>query len=135
MNYDTIPTTVFTPLEYGSVGFSEGVANKKYGEENIEIYHSVFQPLEWQYNKAHNGKRFCYVKLVTVIPENYKIVGFHILCPNAGEVTQGIAAAIHVGITKEQLDDVVGIHPTVAEEFTKLTITKREEANPVKESC
>ena len=44
-----------------------------------------------------------------------KIIGFHILCPNAGEVTQGFAVAMHVGVTKEQLDDVVGIHPTIAE--------------------
>jgi len=47
MNYNTIPTTVFTPLEYGSVGYSEEAATAKFGEENIEIYHSVFQPLEW----------------------------------------------------------------------------------------
>jgi len=64
-----------------------------------------------------------------------KIIGFHILCPNAGEVTQGFAVAMHVGINKEQLDDVVGIHPTIAEEFTKLSVTKREDPNPVKESC
>jgi len=75
------------------------------------------------------------VKIITVIQENYKIIGFHILCPNAGEITQGVAAAIHVGITKEQLDDVIGIHPTVAEEFTKLMTTKREDANPAQHSC
>lgn len=135
MNYHTIPTTVFTPLEYGSCGWSEEDAIKEYGDERIEIYHTTFQPLEWQYNKAFNSKRLCYVKLVCLIPENMKIIGFHILCPNAGEITQGIGAAIHVGITKSQLDDVVGIHPTIAEEFTKLTTTKRENPNPVKSSC
>ena len=67
MNYDTIPTTVFTPLEYGSVGLSEEDANKKYGPDDIEVYHTYFQPLEWQYNKAHNSKRNCYVKIITVI--------------------------------------------------------------------
>lgn len=75
------------------------------------------------------------MKLICHIPEKLKIIGFHIMCPNAGEVTQGIAAAMHVGITKDQLDEVVGIHPTVAEEFTTLTVTKRENPNPIKESC
>lgn len=42
---------------------------------------------------------------------------------------------MHVGITKDQLDDVVGIHPTVAEEFTSLKTTMRDDPNPVKSSC
>lgn len=47
MNYDTIPTTVFTPLEYGSCGLSEEEAIKRHGDENIEVYHTFFSPLEW----------------------------------------------------------------------------------------
>lgn len=47
MNYDTIPTTVFTPLEYGCCGLSEEDANKRFGPDNIEVYHSIFSPLEW----------------------------------------------------------------------------------------
>lgn len=57
MNYDTIPTTVFTPLEYGCCGLSEEDAVKRHGEENIEVYHSIFSPLEWQYNKGFTSKR------------------------------------------------------------------------------
>jgi len=47
MNYDTIPTTVFTPLEYGCIGLSEEDAIKRHGDSNIEIYHTIFSPLEW----------------------------------------------------------------------------------------
>jgi pyruvate/2-oxoglutarate dehydrogenase complex dihydrolipoamide dehydrogenase (E3) component len=47
MNYDTIPTTVFTPLEYGCCGLSEEEAIKRHGDANIEIYHTIFSPLEW----------------------------------------------------------------------------------------
>ena len=135
MDYDNVPTTVFTPQEYGCVGFAEEDAIEKYGEENIEVFHTEFSPLEYQYNKAFTAKRPCYVKLVCVIPEDLKIVGFHILSPNAGEITQGIAVAVKIGCTKAQLDEVVGIHPTTAETFTDLTITRRENPNPVKSSC
>jgi pyruvate/2-oxoglutarate dehydrogenase complex dihydrolipoamide dehydrogenase (E3) component len=57
----------------------------------------------------------CYLKLVTDKSQNEKVLGFHILAPNAGEITQGIALAIKKGITKQDLDDTVGIHPTIAE--------------------
>lgn len=67
--------------------------------------------------------------------DNNRVIGFHVLCPNAGEVTQGIALAVKVGITKEQLDNCVGIHPTIAEEVTDLDVDKADEPNPVKTSC
>jgi thioredoxin reductase (NADPH) len=50
MDYDNIATTVFTPLEYGAIGLSEEDAIKKFGEDAIEIYHTHFKPLEWNYN-------------------------------------------------------------------------------------
>jgi thioredoxin reductase (NADPH) len=52
--------------------------------------------------------------------------------PNAGEVVQGFALAITMGATKEQFDDLVGIHPTAAEEFTVLTVTKESKATLLK---
>jgi pyruvate/2-oxoglutarate dehydrogenase complex dihydrolipoamide dehydrogenase (E3) component len=47
MDYDLVPTTVFTPLEYGCCGPSEEDAKKQYGADNIKTYHTEFQPLEW----------------------------------------------------------------------------------------
>jgi pyruvate/2-oxoglutarate dehydrogenase complex dihydrolipoamide dehydrogenase (E3) component len=55
--------------------------------------------------------------------DNNRVVGFHILAPNAGEITQGISVAMKCGLTKSQLDDTVGIHPTIAEEFTTMQVT------------
>ena len=74
-----------------------------------------------------------------------RVVGFHILAPNAGEITQGIGVAMKCGLTKEQLDDTVGIHPTIAEvnyslfnssfqEFTSL-FTTTDEGDGKKTGC
>jgi thioredoxin reductase (NADPH) len=131
MDYKFIATTVFTPLEYGCVGFSEEEAIAKFGKDNIKTYHSEFKPLEWNFNLDNPNN--CYLKLVTDVSQNEKVLGFHILSPNAGEITQGVALAVKMGVTKSQLDQTVGIHPTVAEEFTSLTAITGEDAE--KEGC
>merc|ERR1711962_1661946 len=122
MDYTNVCTTVFTPLEYGSCGLSEEAAIAKYGQDDIEVYHSNFWPLE--HTVAHRPENDCYAKLVCVKSQREKVVGFHILGPNAGEITQGFGGMIKLGATKEDFDDLVGIHPTCAEILTTLTITK-----------
>ncbi|NXW01858.1 TRXR1 reductase, partial [Fregetta grallaria] len=112
-DYVNVPTTVFTPLEYGACGYSEEAAVEKFGEENIEVYHSHFWPLEWTVPSRDNNK--CYAKIICNIQDNERVIGFHVLGPNAGEVTQGFAAAMKCGLTKEQLDSTIGIHPVCAE--------------------
>lgn len=65
-----VPTTVFTPLEYGCVGLSEEDAIAKHGEENLEVYHSYFKPLEWTTNHDEHGgvavreDNICFLKLI-----------------------------------------------------------------------
>jgi len=66
MDYSNVPTTVFTPLEYGCIGLSEAEAKAMYGEENIATWHTEFQPLEWAYNKESHGGRQAYVKVLVV---------------------------------------------------------------------
>eukprot|EP01063_Lacrimia_lanifica_P038952 TRINITY_DN840_c0_g4_i2.p2 TRINITY_DN840_c0_g4~~TRINITY_DN840_c0_g4_i2.p2 ORF type:complete len:612 (+),score=234.83 TRINITY_DN840_c0_g4_i2:61-1896(+) len=122
MSQEMVPTTVFTPLEYGCVGPSEEDAIKQYGESNIEIYHTKFTPLEW--TVADKPANVCYLKLITSKKENEKVIAFHILSPNAGEILQGVSVAIRAGATKAHFDDTVGIHPTIAELFTDLKVTK-----------
>ncbi|EPY74058.1 thioredoxin reductase 1, cytoplasmic isoform 3 [Camelus ferus] len=100
-DYENVPTTVFTPLEYGACGLSEEKAVEKFGEENIEE----------------------------------RVVGFHMLGPNAGEVTQGFAAALKCGLTKDQLDSTIGIHPVCAEVFTTLSVTKRSGGSILQAGC
>uniref|UniRef100_A0A8C7Y0Y3 thioredoxin-disulfide reductase (NADPH) n=1 Tax=Oryzias sinensis TaxID=183150 RepID=A0A8C7Y0Y3_9TELE len=119
-DYINVPTTVFTPMEYGSCGLPEERAVELYGLENIEVYHSLFWPLEFTVANRDNNK--CYSKIIVNKLDNERVIGFHYLGPNAGEVTQGFGAAMKCGITKEQLDGTIGIHPTCAEvEHLKFT--------------
>ena len=101
MDYVGVPTTVFTPLEYGCCGYSEEDAAKQFGAENLNCYHTAFQPLEWQYFKMRPDGTMCYIKVICNKLDNDRVVGFHLLSPNAGEVTQGIGVAMKIGLTKE----------------------------------
>merc|ERR1711988_270377 len=134
MDYHTIPTTVFTPLEYGAIGYAEEDALAKFGEENIEVYHTVFTPLEWSlapdfdepdaFDLYEKDKTACLAKLVCLKTDAERVVGLHYCGPNAGEVTQGFATAMRLGATKLDFDMTIGIHPTCAENFTTLKVTK-----------
>lgn len=132
MNYKLIATTVFTPLEYGAVGFSEEEAKATYGADNVVSFHSIFKPLEWVYNENHPTDN-CYVKIVTLGPEQ-KVIGMHFVGPNAGEVIQGFGVAVKAGITKAQLDSTVGIHPTNAEEMLEVNTKTTDEISQA-EGC
>ncbi|XP_038170372.1 thioredoxin reductase 1, cytoplasmic isoform X1 [Arvicola amphibius] len=132
-DYENVPTTVFTPLEYGCCGLPEEKAIEKFGEENIEVYHSFFWPLEWTVPSRDNNK--CYAKIICNLKDNERVVGFHVLGPNAGEVTQGFAAALKCGMTKQQLDSTIGIHPVCAEIFTTLSVTKRSGGDILQTGC
>jgi len=134
MNYNTIATTVFTPNEYGNVGLSEEDAIAQFGVDDIEVYLTQFTTLE--HSACHRLKHpsigddedrghSCLSKLVCVKSQNEKVVGFHFVGPNAGEMTQGFALALKLGATKADFDGLVGIHPTDAESFCALSITKR----------
>jgi len=121
-DYVNVCTTVFTPLEYGCCGLSEEEAIAKYGEDDLEVYHQNFWPLEW--TVAHRPENNCYIKLICVKSQKEKVVGFHYLGPNAGEVTQGFGMSLKMGATKADFDNLIGIHPTTAENFTTMSITK-----------
>jgi len=135
MDYTDVATAVFTPIEYGAVGYSEGDAIKALGKDRVKVYHCSAQPLEWNLN--HERKEdMGYMKVVVDVAEKEKVVGVHILGPNAGEVIQGLSVALKCGATKEHFDDCVGIHPTFAESYTTLTEIKEEgKALPTKGGC
>ncbi|CAH2074701.1 unnamed protein product, partial [Iphiclides podalirius] len=133
MDYENVATTVFTPLEYGCVGLSEEAALDRYGEESIEVYHAFYKPTEFFI--PQRNIRNCYLKAVAERGGAQRVLGLHFVGPVAGEVIQGFAAAIKCGLTMEQLMNTVGIHPTVAEEFTRLNITKRSGKDPNPASC
>ena len=99
----------------------------------MEVYHSHFLPLEW--TVAHHEPNDCYLKVLVDLSDNEKVIGMHYLGPNAGEVMVGYSAAIKMGLTYKQLRLTVGIHPTTAEEFTLLHITKRSGVSAEKSGC
>ncbi|NXJ87336.1 TRXR3 reductase, partial [Corythaixoides concolor] len=132
-DYINVPTTVFTPLEYGSCGLAEERAIEEYGKQNLEVYHSLFWPLEWTVPGRDNNT--CYAKIICSKRDNNRVIGFHVLGPNAGEVTQGFAAAIKCGLTKELLDETIGIHPTCGEVFTTMDVTKASGQDITQRGC
>ncbi|XP_026463463.1 thioredoxin reductase 1, mitochondrial-like isoform X1 [Ctenocephalides felis] len=133
MDYENIATTVFTPLEYACVGLSEEDATKMYGADKLEIYHAYYKPTEFFI--PQRSIKHCYLKAVALRDGPQKVLGLHFIGPNAGEVIQGFAAAMKCNLTMEALLNTVGIHPTIAEEFTRLNVTKRSGKDPNPASC
>jgi len=125
-DYVNVPTTVFTPIEYGAIGLTEEDAIEKYGEDDLEVYQTNFTPLEW--TVAHRESNAGYAKLLCVKSLQERVVGLHVVGPNAGEMTQGWTVGIKLKATKADFDNSIGIHPTCAEVFTTLNVTKRSGA-------
>ncbi|XP_059489563.1 thioredoxin reductase 2, mitochondrial-like [Neocloeon triangulifer] len=123
MDYKNIPTCLFTTLEYSSVGLSEEKAIELYGEDGVQVHHMYYVPTEFTLAKRDSSK--CYLKVIssTEIEKN-TVLGVHFAGLNAGEIIQGFACAVKCGLTLDQLLSTVGVHPTVAQEFTKLRVRK-----------
>ncbi|SBS85981.1 thioredoxin reductase [Plasmodium ovale curtisi] len=135
MDYTFIPTSIYTPIEYGACGYSEEKAYELYGKSNVEIFLQEFNNLE--ISAVHRKKCMkvqkdeydvdisstCLAKLVCLKNEDYQVVGFHYVGPNAGEVTQGMALALKLNVKKKDFDNCIGIHPTDAESFMNLFVT------------
>lgn len=116
MDYSAIPTAVFCQPNIGTVGLTEEEARE--AGHRLRIYRSEFRPMK--YTLSGRDER-CLMKLV-VDDETDKVLGAHMVGPDAGEIIQGLAVAIKAGATKAQFDSTMGIHPTSAEEF----VTMRE---------
>ncbi|KAA0163334.1 hypothetical protein FNF28_04254 [Cafeteria roenbergensis] len=132
-DYRCVATTVFTPLEYGTIGLSEEAAEEQLGAENVDAFLSKYKPLEWSLN-YYRHEESAFAKVIVDLRDD-RVVGLHYLGPNAGEVTQGFAAAMRMGLTFTALRDTVGIHPTVAEELTSLEVSRSSGAPIEKGSC
>ena len=111
-----VPTAVFANPNLATVGYSEEAARSRFGD--LDIYKSSFRTLKLTMTDMAERT---FMKLV-VERATQKVVGAHMLGPDAGEIIQGMAIAVKLGVTKAQLDATIGIHPTAAEEF----VTMRE---------
>jgi len=126
LSYDNIATAVFSQPSLGTVGLTEAQAREKY--KKVDIYKSTFRPMK--HTLAGNEERSL-MKLV-VDGETDRVLGAHMMGPEAGEIIQGIAIAITCGATKKQFDATVAIHPTAAEEFVTMAV---KQPDPETEPC
>lgn len=117
LNYDNIPSVIFSHPPIGTVGLSEEEAKAKHGAENIKVYTSQFTNM---YHALTERKTKTMMKLVCLLPEE-KILGAHGIGIGLDEMMQGFAVAVKMGATKSDFDDTVAIHPTAAEEFVTMT--------------
>ncbi|MCG8325061.1 MAG: glutathione-disulfide reductase [Thiotrichales bacterium] len=118
VDYEYIPTAVFSQPNIGTVGLTETEAGNRYA--NIAIYNSSFKPMKLSF--ADTSEKI-FMKIICD-KDTDRVVGVHMVGPEAGEIIQGIAIALRAGATKSIFDTTIGIHPTAAEEF----VTMREPA-------
>ncbi len=119
VDYENIPTCVFSQPNIGTVGLTEEEARDKY--DQVDIYKSSFTPMKHTLSGA-DEKTF--MKLI-VDKATDRVIGVHMVGPEAGEIMQGIGIAMKAGASKSDFDKTIGIHPTTAEEF----VTMREPAS------
>ena len=116
LDYNLVPTVIFTHPPIGTVGLSEMQAIEQYGEEDVKCYTSTFTPM---YSAVTQHRQKCTMKLVC-LGEEEKIIGLHGIGFGVDEMIQGFAVAIKMGATKADFDNTVAIHPTGAEEFVTM---------------
>jgi glutathione reductase (NADPH) len=109
-----VASAVFTHPQVGTVGWAEEEASHHYGD--IDVYRSEFRPMK--HTLSGNPEK-ALMKLI-VERTGGRVVGLHVVGPDAPEIVQGFAVALKWGLTKEQFDATIGIHPTAAEELVTM---------------
>jgi glutathione reductase (NADPH) len=113
-NYMNVPSVVFSNPNIGTVGLTEAEARERY--RNIDVYKTTFKPLK----HTLTGRDERTMMKIIVDHATDKVLGCHMVGPDAGEIIQGLAVAMNCGATKAQFDATIGIHPTAAEEFVTM---------------
>lgn len=116
LDYENVPTVVFSHPPIGTVGLSEPEARLKFGDAQVKVYQSSFTAM---YTAVTQHRQPACMKLVCVGPDE-RVVGIHGIGHGMDEILQGFAVALKMGATKKDLDDTVAIHPTAAEEFVTM---------------
>ncbi len=112
LDYENIPSVVFTEPPLGMVGLTEEQAHRQYGVE-VTTHCSRFTPMQW----ALAGKREQSLMKLVCVGHDERVVGIHVLGPGADEMLQGFAVALKLGLRKRDMDSTVAIHLTSAEEL------------------
>ncbi len=113
-DHDLVPAAVFSQPPIGTVGLTQAQAQEKFGR--IRVYKSSFRALKHTLTPRQEKT---YMKLI-VNDQDDKVVGLHVLGMDAPEIVQGFAVAVKAGLTKQQFDATVGIHPTAGEELVTM---------------
>ncbi|EIJ67301.1 glutathione-disulfide reductase [Pasteurella bettyae] len=116
LDYNLVPTVIFSHPPIGTVGLTEPKAIEQYGADNVKVYTSSFTAM---YTAVTQHRQPCKMKLVCAGP-NEKVVGLHGIGFGVDEMIQGFAVAIKMGATKADFDNTVAIHPTGSEEFVTM---------------
>ncbi|MDN2663483.1 glutathione-disulfide reductase [Psychromonas sp. 14N.309.X.WAT.B.A12] len=116
MDYDLIPTVVFSHPPIGTIGLTEPEAIAQYGEKNVKVYQSGFTAM---YTAITQHRQPCKMKLICA-GDNEVVVGLHGIGFAVDEMIQGFSVAMKMGATKADFDNVVAIHPTGSEEFVTM---------------
>jgi glutathione reductase (NADPH) len=109
--YDCVPNAVFSQPPLAGVGLTEGQARNQYG--NIRVFTSDFRPMKNVFAGRHERGLY---KLV-VDANSDKVLGVHMIGPEAPEILQAVAIAVRAGLTKADFDATVALHPSMAEEL------------------
>ena len=115
LDYNLIPTVIFSHPPIGTIGLTEAEARSEYNDD-VKVYESRFNAMVYAFSEE---KVPTSMKLITTGADE-KIIGCHIIGDGADEMLQGFAVAIKMGATKKQFDDTVAIHPTSAEELVTM---------------
>ncbi|MCP4319393.1 MAG: glutathione-disulfide reductase [Hyphomicrobiales bacterium] len=113
-DHDMIATAVFSQPEIGTVGFSEDAASRQFDE--LEIYSATFRPMK----HTLSGRQEKMITKLVVNAADRRVIGAHILGPDAGELAQVLAIALKAGCTKDDFDRTMAVHPTAAEELVTM---------------
>lgn len=116
MDYNLVPTVVFSHPPIGTIGLTEPEAIAQYGEDNVKVYTSTFTAM---YTAVTTNRQPCKMKLVCAGADE-KVVGLHGIGYTVDEMIQGFGVAMKMGATKADFDSVVAIHPTGSEEFVTM---------------
>lgn len=119
VDYRHIPTAVFSLPNIGTVGLTEEEAKKE--GFDVQVFESTFRPMKL--TLTDNQERTL-MKLV-VDQKTDRVLGCHMVGPDAGEIVQSLAIALKAGATKQIFDDTIGVHPTAAEEFVTMRTATR----------
>ncbi|WP_019934542.1 glutathione-disulfide reductase [Oceanimonas smirnovii] len=116
MDYELVPTVVFSHPPIGTMGLSEPQARERFGDDKVKVYTSSFTAM---YTAVTQHRQPCKMKLVCA-GDDEKVVGIHGIGFGMDEILQGFAVAVKMGATKADFDACVAIHPTAAEEFVTM---------------